>query len=301
MKLRAGILSAGWIFVTLILITVAGCGSGNGSGSEQGAAQADSAAADGAAVSSEAGGESAMGEDHEHEPGAHGGIIVPIGSDSYHAEAIIDTEGEFRLLMLGKDETRIQEVDLQSVKAYVKVVGDPNATPIELNAVPQEGDSPNKTSQFVGQLPESHRGRQLDITIPNLQIAGERFRIGFTTESETHDEGMPSSIPASEEEQLYLTPGGKYTEADIKANGGVTASKKFKGIRSEHDARPKPGDRLCPISMTKANEKFTWVIDGKPYQFCCPPCVDEYVRTAKERPEELRPPESFIKEGAVSP
>ncbi len=46
--------------------------------------------------------------------------------------------------MLGKDETRIQEVDVQPVKAYVKAIGDPNATPIELAAVPQDGDSPEK-------------------------------------------------------------------------------------------------------------------------------------------------------------
>ena len=62
-------------------------------------------------------------EVHPHKPGSHGGIIIPIGSDSYHAEAVIETTGEFRLLMLGKDETRIQEVDVQPVKAYVKVRG----------------------------------------------------------------------------------------------------------------------------------------------------------------------------------
>ena len=67
--------------------------------------------------------------------------------------AVIETTGDFRLLMLGKDETRIQEVDVQPVKAYVKAIGDPNATPIELAAVPQDGDSPEKTSLFLGQLP----------------------------------------------------------------------------------------------------------------------------------------------------
>lgn len=240
-------------------------------------------------------------EVHPHKPGSHGGIIIPIGSDSYHAEAVIETTGEFRLLMLGKDESRIHEVDVQPVKAYVKAIGDPNATPIELAAVPQDGDAPDKTSQFVGELPEAFRGKQLDVTIPNLRIAGERFRVGFTTVTENHAEEMPGSLPADEERTLYLTAGGKYTEADIKANGSVTASQKFKGIKSSHDAKPKPGDRICPISMTKANPEFTWIVDGKSYQFCCPPCVDEFVRSAKERPEELQDPDTFIKSDVTKP
>jgi hypothetical protein len=36
------------------------------------------------------------------------------------------------------------------------------------------------------------------------------------------------------------------------------------------------------------------VIGGKEYQFCCPPCVDEYVRKAKEKPDEVKPPESYV-------
>jgi len=234
-------------------------------------------------------------EVHPHKPGSHGGIIIPIGSDSYHAEAVIEKGGVFRLLMLGKDETRIQEVDTQPVKAYIKVVGSPDATPVDMTATQQEGDATDMTSQFVGQLPEEFRGRQLDVTIPNLRIAGERFRIGFTTVTEAHADEMPAALPDDEERKLYLTAGGKYTEADIKANGNVTASQKFKGVASSHDMFPKKGDRICPITLTKANPNFTWIIDGKPYQFCCPPCVDEFVKLAKEQPDEIKDPDSYIK------
>lgn len=234
-------------------------------------------------------------EDHAHKPGSHGGIIVPIGADSYHAEAVVEKGGDLRLLMLGKDESRIQEVEIQPIKAYVKVVGQPDAVPIELSAKQQEGDSSGQTSQFVGTLSEEMRGKALDVTIPNIRINGERFRIGFTTLSDVHEEEMPASLPAAEEQALYLTPGGKYTEADIQANGRMTASQKFKGIMSSHDMKPKPGDRICPVTLTKANSKFTWVIDGKPYQFCCPPCVDEFVKTAKEQPDEIKLPDSYVK------
>lgn len=233
--------------------------------------------------------------DHAHKPGSHGGIIIPIGTDSYHAEAVIEKSGTIRLLTLGKDEARIQEVDEQAIKAYVKIVGQSDTTPVELAATPQEGDMPGQTSQFVGVLPVELRGQPLEVTIPNLRIKGERFRIGFTTLTASHQEEMPAGLPAADEQALYLTPGGKYTEADIEANGKVTASQKFKGVMSSHDMKPKPGDRICPVTLTKANPKFTWVIDGKPYQFCCPPCVDEFVKTAKQQPDEVKLPETYIK------
>ena len=233
--------------------------------------------------------------EHAHKPGSHGGIIIPIGTDSYHTEAIVEKGGDFRLLMLGKDESRIQEVEVQPLKAYVKAVGQPDATPVELTATPMDGDAQGKTSQFVGKLPEELRGKPLEVTIPNIRINGERFRVGFTTATETHAEEMPASLPAAEELSLYLTPKGKYTAADIEANGGVTASQKFKGILSKHNMMPKSGDRICPGTQTKANSAFTWIVDGKPYQFCCPPCVDEFVKMAKETPEQIQLPESYVK------
>jgi hypothetical protein len=112
-----------------------------------------------------------------------------------------------------------------------------------------------------------------------------------------HDGHMPPrGVKVSDEDRtLYLTPGGKYTDADIRANGMMVAAEKFKGIKATHDVKPKPGDVLCPVSMTKANSKFTWVIGGKPYEFCCPPCVDEFVALAKEKPEEVQDPEFYKK------
>jgi YHS domain-containing protein len=106
---------------------------------------------------------------------------------------------------------------------------------------------------------------------------------------------MPAKVNDEEEVALYLTPGGIYTEADIKANGGVTASQKFKGVMSSHDMNPKPGDKICPVTLTKANAKFTWVVAGKSYEFCCPPCVDEFLKTAKENPTALKNPEDYVK------
>ena len=236
-------------------------------------------------------------DEHAHKSGAHGGLIVSIGLDSYHAEAVFEKGGQLKLLMLGQDESRIVEVELQTLKAYVKAAGSAEAASVDLLPTPQEGDAEGKTSQFTAQLPEGLAGQELDITIPNIRINGERFRIGFTSRQQHPQEhqGMPNAVAASEEQQLYLTPGGKYTLDDIKANGNVTASQKFKGLVSNHNLMPAVGDKICPITTTKANPQFTWVIDGQPYEFCCPPCVDEFVKMGKEKPEELQPANSYVK------
>jgi hypothetical protein len=235
--------------------------------------------------------------EHGHKAGAHGGIMVSLGRDSYHVEAVIDSEGAIRLYTLGKDESRVIDVESQTLKGFVKADGDADSKAIAFEPTPQDGDGNGKTSLFVGKLPKELVGRKLDVTIPNIRIDGERFRLGFVSGEESHGNSpdMPDKLADDAERELYLTPGGRYTAADITANGNVTASQKFKGIKSAHDMNPKPGDRICPITETKANPNFTWVIDGKPYQFCCPPCVDEYLKTAKASSDALPEPDSFVK------
>lgn len=109
---------------------------------------------------------------------------------------------------------------------------------------------------------------------------------------------LPGDAADEAERKLFLTPGGLYTQADIEANGGVVASLKFKGLKAQHDLSPKAGDRICPISMTKANPIFSWVIGGKSYSFCCPPCVEEFLALAKTKPDEVKPPEHYVKADA---
>lgn len=239
-------------------------------------------------------------EEHEHAPGAHGGRIVSLGRDSYHVEAIITNTGEIRLYMLGSDETRVKYTEIQDLTAYVKVSdSDTESIPIPIAAQPQPGDSSGMTSLFVGQLPEEMIGKAVDVTIPNLAMGEERFRVFFTTQREAHA-GMPGKVTSDAERELYLTPGGLYTAADIEANGNQTATQKFAGFMAAHDLKPKPGDKICPITLTKANPQCAWVVDGKSYEFCCPPCVDEFVRLAKTRPQEVKPPDAYVKTGEAS-
>jgi hypothetical protein len=278
-----------------MLVFVAGCGPGSplppgrnsGSASTEASGKLDSSTANDS--------ESTDDSEHGHKPGQHGGILVSLGRDSFHAEGVFEAGGVLRLYMLGQDETRVIDVERQSLKAFVRRDDEASAAPFVLEPEPQEGDAEGRTSQFVGRLPEGLAGQAVEVTIPNLTIGGERFRVGLVAVGPRHEESMPDRVAASEEESLYLTVGGKYTQADIDANGRVTASKKFRGVKSMHDMSPKPGDRICPVTRTKANPRFTWIVDGQPYQFCCPPCVDEFVKTAKQSPEEIEPADRYVK------
>lgn len=289
---QLGMIAAGVAFALIV-----GCGqtlTGSAS-SENAIPETDSTAEHSTASGQHASAAKSSEGQHAHQAGIHGGTIVSIGLDSYHAEALVEKGGRLRLLMLGKDESRIQEVDEQTLTAYVKGVSGTEAMPIELFALRQDGDADGMTSQFIGQLPGDLVAQEIEITIPMLRIAGERFRVGFTIAAPAHNAAMPEGLVPADEQALYFTPAGLYTANDIAANGNVTAPKKFRGVMASHDMKPKVGDRICPITNTKANPKFTWVVDGKPYEFCCPPCVDEFVKLAKEQPDAIKSPETYIK------
>lgn len=231
-------------------------------------------------------------EDPQHPPGQHGGVLIPFAHDRYHAEALIETGGLLRLFILGRDQTEVVVVPEQSLAAYVNS-GEQEVTPISLVPVPQPGDRPEHTSQFVGQIPAEWEGRPLSLTVSSLRIGGSRYRLAFTWEDQ-HESDMPEKLKDGAEQQLYLVAGGGYTESDIEANGGLTPSQKYPHFQARHDAAPQVGDRLCPISRTKANPECTWTIGGREYQFCCPPCVDEFVELAKTHPDKIQSPESYV-------
>jgi hypothetical protein len=233
--------------------------------------------------------------EHEHPPGPHGGTIVAVGRENrFHVEAVFERGGEVRVYTYGEDESEVHPVEAQPVPATARRPSDPTEFSVLLSPEPQPGDPPGKASRFAGRLPQELNGGRVELVVPAMSFGSERHWFSVKSEGEWHRDPMPEKVSAEEERKLYLTPGGKYTEADIKANGGIIASVKFKGFKPEHDAKPKPGERLCPVSRSKANPKCAWVIGGAEYLFCCPPCVDEFVRRAKEKPDEVKPPESYV-------
>ena len=238
-------------------------------------------------------------DQHGHKAGSHGGIIIAVGADKHHIEAVFEKSGQIKLFTLGADEAKIMEVESQSLSAFIKAQNETDYKPMTFTAEPQAGDSKGKTSQFVGSIPKEYLGKQVTITVPNIRIGSDRYRFAFNSalpESlESHAE-MPDKITDDAERELYLKPGGIYTKEDIAANGNTTATVKFANVKSSHEMKTKPGDKICPITETKANPKFTWIVAGKTYEFCCPPCVDEFVKMAKENPKEIKEPSFYVKQ-----
>jgi hypothetical protein len=230
-------------------------------------------------------------QEHGHAPGDHGGIIVPVGRDHFHAEALFTEDGELKLFMLGNDESQVIDVKNQDLTAYLRQADDVQSKTITLAPSPQPGDAEGRTSIFAGQLPEDLSPAVLVVVVPSIEIDGQRYRFSFATTEPL----MPRKVTNEAERELYLTPGGVYTVEDIAANGSVTASAKYDNFHSEHDSNPTPGDQICPITNTKANPACTWIVGGEEYQFCCPPCIDEFVKHAKEQPETIKSPGQYVR------
>ena len=125
------------------------------------------------------------GDDHTHKPAAHGGTIVEIGRDNYHAEVVFAKDGDLNLYTLGKDESKSISVEIQTLKAHVK--HDEKSHEMELKPEPQKDDPKGKTSLFVGKLPAELIGKKLTVTIPSLMMEGTSFRVEFSSDGK-HDD-----------------------------------------------------------------------------------------------------------------
>ena len=230
--------------------------------------------------------------DHAHKPAPHGGVIVSVeeGGDHYHVEAVVEKGGTLKLYTFGEEVSQGLEVESQVLAAQLRREADGEFMPVDLVPLPQPSEPEGKTSQFFGKLPQGLQGSPLVVRIASIEMGGKRFPLVFV---------IPASAGGGAddqtEEKLYLTAGGKYGEEDIAANGRQTASARYKVFRAEHNTWPKRGDRICPVTRFLANRRFTWVVSGKTYEFCCPPCIDQFVRRAKGQPQAIRDPEEYVK------
>lgn len=126
-------------------------------------------------------------------------------------------------------------------------------------------------------------------------VAAALVSTGYRLGQSAAVDPMPEAAPHAEQRTLYLTAGGMYTPSDIAANGGETAADHYRGQMPRHDPHPLKGDQVCPITDTKANPRFTWVVSGKTYTFCCPACIDEFMSRARKQPSSILPPEQYVK------
>ena len=174
---------------------------------------------------------------HGHYVGTHSGIIVSVGEDHYHVEVLF-VGGEMRFYTLDHDQTEVLVVPEQEVVAYIRSPRKLESVPVKLKSQPQPGDKSGQTSLLAGRLPDEFVGSAVIVNVPSIQIGDKRYRFAFEATAE-HGPEMPLKVADDKERELYLTPGGAYTEADIAANGKQTASEKYRGFLSEHDFSPK--------------------------------------------------------------
>ncbi len=238
----------------------------------------------------------AIAAGHQDVP-LHGGQIQSVGDN--HLEAALGPNGSLSLYVMGITERIACPLPVTTVWAKTGT-GD---TKVLLHAVPQPGEPKGEASVFTGELPAERTGKATALTLSVPLPGGERtvrFDLGpgaAASAAPVHDTAatmVTASAVTPAQKALFLTPGGAYTQADIWANGGMTPDQKYQGMMASHHLHPQKGTYTCPITMTQANTKFAWVVGGKKYLFCCPPCISEFVKNAKTHPHDLKPPDSYI-------
>ena len=240
-------------------------------------------------------------DDHAgHEEGPHGGAVIELGK--YHGEFVMD-HGKKTATVYILDGDVKKDVPIAADKLLLSI-----KTPmfqVELKAEPQAGDPKGKCSRFTAMHENFAKEQEFEGTV-SLEIDGKPYLGDFKEEAHKDhkdgkgamkdEHGRPVEVkPADAQTALFLKPGGAYTEADIKANGTKTVEQKYPKFKANHDLKPAVGAKICPITLTKANPELTWIIGGKTYEFCCPPCVEEFVELAKTKPTEIKDPADYIK------
>ncbi len=239
-------------------------------------------------------------DDHDHGAGPHGGTVIEFGK--WHGEFCVDHgKKQATVYILSGNLKRPAPLPTDTLSLSVK---QPKLQ-VTLKATPLESDPAGQASRFVATHDAFGVEQEFEGTVSGV-IAGKPYLGDFKEKADAgHDHGskpghaevaMPAASKGDDAARtLYLTPGGAYTAADIAANGPVLPAAKFKGIKANHNIDPAVGDKLCPVTLTKSNPAFSWVIAGKTYEVCCPPCLDELVQLAKDKPGDLKEPEAYRK------
>ncbi len=96
-------------------------------------------------------------EEHAHDHGPHGGHVVELGGEDYHAEVVFDAATrKLTVYLLGADLKTPLPVEAENLAARLKI-GE-QTQEFLLAAAPQEGEEGGKSSRFTqaeGSLPES--------------------------------------------------------------------------------------------------------------------------------------------------
>jgi hypothetical protein len=235
---------------------------------------------------------------HDHgTEGPHGGPLAEWGDEEYHAEFTVDHKSQEATVYVLDGQSAKKAVPIDAKEIILTLNVKPPVT-ITLAAKPQDGDPAGKSSRFVGTHAVLGQEQEFSGRV-SAQFGGKPYDGEFEEEKHADHKGEKKSsqapAPSQRERDLFLKPGGVYTSADIERNGNVVPSVKFRDVSWAHDDDLKPGDKTCPVTVNKADEKCSWWVNGKQYEFCCPPCLEKFVKWAKESPEKIQDPEAYRK------
>jgi hypothetical protein len=234
------------------------------------------------------------GHDHADE-GPHGGDLAQWGDEEYHLEFTVDhAQRQATVYVYDGNVKRATPIPVQALALTLKRP----AVTMSLEARPQDGDPAGTASRFVGTHAALAKDQEFEGAISG-QVGGKPYSGDFKQKLHTGQghQGTPGGAdgPPAREVELFLTPGGIYTASDIEKNGKQVPSVKYKGLSWAHDDDVRPGDKMCPVTANKADPQCTWYVNGRKYEFCCPPCLEKFVGWAKNSPDKVKPPEQYVK------
>lgn len=221
---------------------------------------------------------------HGHgEFGPHGGVIVE-WEEIYHAEFTVDHAAKQTTVYVldekAKKAPKIAADKITKVRLSLK-----NVKPVLTIELKHDAKlSDDKGIAFVGNHEQLSKEEPIEGVI-DANIDGKPFSGDF--KYKPADKAKTAAV-----RKYYTQPGGIYTAADIKKNG----TEKLKDLGLEH-LDPKPGDKTCPVTGSKAHKEYTWVAQGQDYEFCCPPCLDTFLRWAHNNPEKIKNANDYVQKG----
>jgi hypothetical protein len=140
-------------------------------------------------------GGSAAPEEHAHDDeGPHGGHIIELGTEEYHAELThAEDSHKVGIYLLGKDAKTAMPIEAASVNIIVKV--DDKPSQYVLPAVPQEGETGGKSSYFeldsepLHTVVSGESEAKSKLARLSLDIAGKAYGGVIETEAHDHEHG----------------------------------------------------------------------------------------------------------------
>lgn len=234
------------------------------------------------------------GKEHDHpDKGPHGGPLAD-WDDTYHGELVVDHDAKtVSVYILDDKAKKAPEVDAARFTKVNVSVPAADKLVVELKHDPKKSGADGiafiGSNDFFGKK-EKFTAEVTCVVVDDKGKNPKPFRDKVDYDpKEVGDKKKSASL-----REYYLKPGGVYTAADIEANGNMPATEKLVGIVHKEQAALKSGDKICPISKKKAQPECSWVVQGQKYEFCCPPCVDRFVRYAHDEPGKIKDASAYV-------